>query len=48
MELFGTYKGKQKAKLLAAKKIVKKQAKMIIFLQDQLAWAQNKQAQFAN
>ena len=32
----GTYKSKQKAKLLAADKIVKKQAKIMTFLQDQL------------
>ena len=31
------YKGEQKAKLLATDKIIIKQAKMMIFLQDQLA-----------
>ena len=34
MELPGMYKGKQKAKFLAANKIVKKQAKIMTFLQD--------------
>ena len=34
MELPSIYKGEQKAKLLAADKIVKKQAKMMTFLQD--------------
>ena len=37
IKLLGMYKGKQKAKLLAADKIIKKQAKIITFLQDQLA-----------
>ena len=41
IELPGMYEGEQKAKLLAADKIVKKQAKMMIFLQDQLAWSQD-------
>ena len=48
IELFDTYKGKWKAKFLAADKIIKRQAEMMIFLQDQLAWTQNKQAWFAN
>ena len=34
MELPGIYKGKRKTKLLAIDKIVKKQGKMIIFLQN--------------
>ena len=34
-----TYKGEQKAKLLAANKIIYRQKKMIAFLQDQLAWS---------
>ena len=33
----GIYKDEQKAELLAADKIVKKQAKIMTFLQDQLA-----------
>ena len=37
MELLGIYKGEQKVELLAADKIVKKQAKMMTFLQSQLA-----------
>ena len=37
MEPPGIYKSKQKAELLAADKIVRKQAKMMTFLQDQLA-----------
>ena len=48
MELFNTYKGEQKVKLLATDKIIKKQAKMMTFLQDQLAWTQDKQIWFAN
>ena len=48
MEPPGIYKGEQKAELLAADKIVRRQAKMMTFLQDQLAWAQDKQTQFAN
>ena len=43
MELPGIYKGEQKVKLLATDKIIKKQAKMMTFLQDQLAWTQDKQ-----
>ena len=44
-----TYKrGEQQAKLLAVDKIIAQQAKMITFLQDQLAWFQNEQTQFAN
>ena len=39
----GTYKGKQKVELLAADKIVGKQAKIMTFLQDQLAWMQDEQ-----
>ena len=37
IELSSIYKGEQKAKLLAINKIIKKQVKMIIFLQNQLA-----------
>ena len=48
MEPLGIYKSEQKAELLAIDKIVKKQGEMMIFLQDQLAWVQNKQTQFAN
>ena len=33
----------KKAKFLAADKIIKRQAEMMTFLQDQLAWAQDKQ-----
>ena len=36
MELSGTYKGEQKGELLAADKIIKRQAKIMIFLQNQL------------
>ena len=43
-----TYKGEQKAELLAADKIVCRQKEMMKFLQDQLAWSQDKQTQFAN
>ena len=42
------YKSKLKAGFLATDKIVKRQTKMITFLQYQLVLAQNKQAQFAN
>ena len=38
----GIYKGKQKAELLAKDEIIKKQAEMMTFLQDQLAWVQDK------
>ena len=48
MESPSTYKSEQKAKLLAVDKIVKQQAKIMTFLQDQLAWVQDKQTQFAN
>ena len=34
MELSGTYEGKQKTELLAANIFVKKQAEIMIFLQD--------------
>ena len=45
----GTYKwGERQAELLAANKIVAWQAKMMTFLQDQLAWSQDEQTQFAN
>ena len=37
MEPLSTYDGEQKAELLAADKIVKKQAKIMTFLLDQLA-----------
>ena len=43
-----TYKREQRAKLLAANKIVCRQEKMMTFLQDQLAWSQDEQTQFAN
>ena len=43
MKPLGTFKNEQKAKLLAANEIVKKQVKIIIFLQDQLACVQDKQ-----
>ena len=33
--------GKQQAELLAVNKIIAQQAKMMIFLQDQLAWSQD-------
>ena len=48
MEPFGIYNDEQKVKLLVADKIIKRQTKMIPFLQIQLAWAQDKQTQFAN
>ena len=38
----------QKPELLAADKIVTQQEKMMSFLQDQLAWSQDEQTQFAN
>ena len=44
----GIYKEEQKAKLLAANKIIAWQGEMMEFLWDQLAWLQDKQAQFAN
>ena len=37
MEPLSIYKGEQKAKFLAADKIVKRQTKMMTFLQNQLA-----------
>ena len=40
--------GEQKAKLLAADKIICRQEKMMSFLQDQLTWSQDEQTQFAN
>ena len=43
IEPLGTYKEEQKAKLLAANTIICRQKEMIAFLQDQLAWSQNKQ-----
>ena len=43
IEPSGTYKRKQKAKLLAANKIICKKEKMIAFLQDQLARSQDEQ-----
>ena len=39
MEPPGTYKGKQKVELLAIDEIVKKQAELMTFLQNQLVWA---------
>ena len=48
MEPLGIYKSEQKVKFLAVDKIVRRQAKMITFLQDQLVWAQDKQIWFAN
>ena len=46
----GTFEdeGEKKAELLAADKIVRRQEEMMSFLQDQLAWSQNEQTQFAN
>lgn len=43
-----TYKEDQKAELLAVDKIVCRQEKIMSFLQDQLAWSQDEQTQFAN
>ena len=37
IEHLGTYKSEQRAELLAADKIIRKQKKMMFFLQDQLA-----------
>ena len=44
----GMYKRERQAELLMADKIICRQEEMIAFLQDQLAWLQDKQTQFAN
>lgn len=43
IKLSGTFKSEQKTKLLAANKIICRQEKMIMFVQDQLTWSQDKQ-----
>ena len=43
-----TYEGERRAELLAADKIVRRQEKMMNFLQNQLAWSQDEQTRFAN
>ena len=42
------YKREQQIELLVADKIIYRQKEIMAFLQDQLAWPQNKQTQFAN
>ena len=48
IELFRTYKGEQKTKLLAVDKIICRQEEMMAFLQNQLAWSQDEQTWFTN
>ena len=43
-----TYEGEWRAELLAADKIICRHEEMMSFLQDQLAWFQDEQTQFAN
>ena len=48
IEPSGIYKGEWKVEFLATDEIIKKQAKIMIFMQTQLVWAQNEQTQFVN